>query len=201
MIKPQSNRAVPWKSIFALAAVLLTPLAHAHPGHDATAGFTHGFFHPFTGLDHALAMIAIGLWAAQRGGHALWAVPAAFVGVMALGGIAGATGITIPFMEQGVALSVLLLGILVAAAIRWPTLVSVAVAGLFALFHGHSHGAEMPADVSGFAYGAGFMLATALLHAAGIGAAAFARGFDRTILVQLTGGVIAAAGACLLLGI
>jgi urease accessory protein len=200
-MKPQTARVVALKITFASAAALLiAPLAHAHPGHGAE-GFAEGFFHPFTGIDHILAMVAIGLWAAQRGGRALWAVPAVFVTVMALGGIAGTAGISLPFVEQGVALSVLLLGILVAAAVRWPVSASIAVAGLFALFHGHSHGAEMPVSVSGLEYGTGFVAATALLHAAGIGAAMLAHKVGRTTLLRLSGGVIAAAGAWLLLGV
>jgi urease accessory protein len=117
---------------------------------------------------------------------------------MALGAIAGSMGITVPFVEQGIALSVLVLGVLVAAAVRWPLPVSMLVVGVFALFHGHSHGAEMPAGVSGLGYGAGFVLATVLLHAAGVAAAATSRGFDRNLLLRLSGSAIAASGVYLL---
>lgn len=147
---------------------LLPVLAHAHTGVGAADSFMHGLMHPFGGLDHLCAMVAVGIWAAQTGGRALWAVPLTFVGVMALGGALPLLGIVPPFVEQGIVLSVLLLGVLIAAAVRLPLLAGCMLTGLFALWHGHAHGAEMPALASGLGYASGFMLATALLHAAGI---------------------------------
>src|SRR5207249_3448575 len=109
-------------------------------------------------------------WAAQIGGRAVWVVPSAFVGVMVLGGALGMGGASVPFMETGILVSVLVLGVLIAAAVtKMPLLASAAVVGLFALFHGHAHGAEMPESTSGILYGVGFMLSTAFLHALGIG--------------------------------
>jgi len=160
--------------------------ALAHPGHDAV-GFTHGVMHPLGGLDHVLAMVAVGLYAALLGGRALWLVPATFVGAMAMGGAFGAAGVTLPYTEAGIALSVIVLGL--AVALR--------LAGVFAIFHGHAHGAEMPQDASGTAYAAGFMVATALLHGAGIaiGVAAGRLGWR---IAQAAGGAMAAAGVVLL---
>jgi len=157
-----------------MGAILLAlpALAQAHPGHDGhelTWDFSGGFAHPFSGWDHLLAMIAVGLWAAQLGGRARWLVPAAFVSVMTLGAMLGHTGVIFLGVEQGIAASVLVLGLLVAAAVRLPIAAGVALVGVFAIFHGFAHGAEMPATAGALRYGAGFVVATALLHAAGVG--------------------------------
>ncbi len=157
--------------VLSLSLVFLLPsLAQAHPGIPGhTHGFDNGLFHPLTGLDHICAMIAVGLWAAQRGGRALWLVPLTFVSVMAFGGALGMSGIALPFVETGIVASVLILGVLIAAAVRLPLMASAAMVGLFALFHGFAHGAEMPDTASGLVYGIGFIAATAILHLCGIG--------------------------------
>jgi urease accessory protein len=134
-------------------------------GHPADAA---GFVHPFTGLDHLLAMIAVGLWAAQLGGRWTWAVPLAFVGSMALGGALGFGGVKLPFAEPMIAASVLVLGLLVALRVQL-RVSGLVLVGVFALFHGIAHAAEMPPEVSRIVYAGGFVLATALLHAAGVG--------------------------------
>jgi urease accessory protein len=154
----------------ALAVLLLAPsLAFAHTGVGETIGFAHGFSHPLSGLDHVLAMVMVGVLALQLGGRAVWIVPATFVGVMAAGGALGMMGIAIPFVEAGIALSVLVLGAVIAFNIRAPVAaIAAAVVGLFAIFHGHAHGAEMPAAAGGMAYATGFMIATVALHIAGI---------------------------------
>ena len=154
-----------------LAAVaLLAPTAAlAHTGVGDTSGFGHGFGHPISGMDHVLAMVMVGVFAAQLGGRALWLVPATFVAVMALGGALGAAGVDVPFVETGIALSVIVLGAVVALNVKAPVAAAMGLVGLFAVFHGHAHGAEMPEDAGGLAYAAGFMLATALLHATGLG--------------------------------
>jgi len=146
----------------AIGLALFAPLAAF--GHPADAA---GFVHPFTGLDHLLAMLAVGLWAAQLGGRWIWAVPLAFVGSMALGGALGFAGVKLPLVEPTIAASVLVLGLLVALRVRlrWSGL---AVVGAFAVFHGIAHAAEMPAEASTLFYAVGFVLATALLHAAGV---------------------------------
>ena len=153
--------------------------------------------HPVSGLDHICAMIAVGLWAAQRGGRGVWLIPLTFVSVMALGGFLGMAGVSVPFVEEGIVVSVLVLGVLIAAAVRLPLVTSVIVVGLFAIFHGHAHGAEMPQSASGLAYGLGFVMATALLHACGIGLAWLVTQLGQVRLVRFAGFAIALCGAYL----
>ena len=161
---------------FIAAGLLLPSFAYAHVGVGEASGFMYGLAHPAGGLDHVCAMLAVGLWAAQMGGRSVWVVPLTFVSVMALGGALPMLGISLPFVEQGIVLSVLLLGVLIAAAVRLPLWLSSSMVGLFALWHGHAHGAEMPELASGIGYALGFMLATALLHAIGV---AFGLGMQR----------------------
>jgi len=157
-------------AVLAGTLALAPAAAFAHPGHGDAHGFSHGFLHPIGGLDHVLAMVAVGIFAATLSGRALWAVPATFVALMAVGGAAGMAGIGVPFVELGIALSIVVLGAAVALGWKnWPLGAAMALVGFFAIFHGHAHGTEMPTDTSGLSYAAGFMLATALLHAAGIG--------------------------------
>jgi len=184
------QRALPLLLLF-----LVPSLAQAHPGMPGhTHGFTNGLAHPLTGLDHICAMVAVGLWAAQRGGRALWFVPLTFVSVMMIGGALGMDGVQVPFVEQGIAASVLVLGIFIAAAVRLPLAASMAIVGLFAVFHGYAHGAEMPETASGLAYGVGFVVATALLHLSGIGLGLFAQRFASAKLIRYAGGAIAFCG-------
>jgi urease accessory protein len=150
------------------AAALAPAVAFAHPGHGDQSGFVHGFLHPMTGLDHILAMVTVGILAYQIGGRALWLVPTTFLAVMAAGGLLGAAGVSFYFVEPGIAASVVVLGAIVALALKPPVAVAMALVGLFAVFHGFAHGIEAPLDGSVGSFGAGFMLATALLHAAGI---------------------------------
>jgi len=157
-----------------------------------------GVEHPFSGLDHILAMVAVGLWAAQLGGRALWSIPLTFVLTMAAGGALGFLGVPLPMVELGIASSVVVLGVLVALASRLPLAVSMVLVGLFALFHGYAHGAEMAAESSALWYGLGFMLATATLHAIGIGMALAAGRGVPARLVRVGGAAIAASGMLLL---
>jgi urease accessory protein len=191
--------------IAATAAVLvaLTGAAAAHSGHGDTSDFTHGFMHPLGGFDHVLAMVAVGLYATLLGGRALWLAPATFVAVMALSGALGAAGYALPYTEIGIALSVVVLGLAVALRVSLPTLAAMALVGVFAVFHGHAHGAEMPQSLSGYEYAAGFLAATALLHGAGI---ALGLGLGQLNerggrhAVQAAGGAMALAGLVLLTG-
>jgi urease accessory protein len=177
--------------------LLLTSIgAQAHILSNDVHGFGSGFAHPLHGLDHILAMVAVGLWAGQLGGRARWLVPASFVVVMAFGGTLAMAGLRVPYTEEGILLSVLVLGILITVAARFPLSASMAIVGVFAFFHGHSHGMEMPASVVGYAYGAGFILATVLLHAVGIGLA-YAVHKVRLPVVRWAGVAIAVAGICL----
>ena len=186
----------------AAALIALTGAAAAHTGHGDASGFTHGFTHPVGGLDHVLAMVAVGLYAALLGGRALWRVPASFVGVMAIGGALGMAGVNVLLAEIGIALSVIVLGSAVALRINLPTLGAMALVGFFAIFHGHAHGTEMPQDASGYTYAAGFMLATALLHGTGIVLGLAFGQMGRLAghrVVQAGGGAMALAGLVILI--
>jgi urease accessory protein len=183
----------------AAAALLVPGAALAHTGHGDVDSLAHGFLHPLGGLDHLLAMFAVGLFAFQLSGRALWLVPAAFVGMMAVGGVLGFEGFDLPFVEIGIAFSVLALGLAVAWGQGVPTAAAMALVGFFAIFHGHAHGAELPDDAGALAYTAGFVVATALLHAAGIAAGfAVAR---KAAFVRAGGAGVALAGAALLAGL
>ena len=185
-----------------LAAVAAPVPALAHVGAGEAHGFMHGFVHPIGGLDHVLAMVAVGAFAVRLGGRAVWLVPAAFVAMMAVGGLAGMEGIQLPFVETGIALSVVVLGLAVAFQWNLPVAAASALVGLFAVFHGHAHGSEMPVDASGPSYAIGFMLATALLHVVGIGLGlAVGRiGTRSKLALQASGGAMALAGVALLSG-
>jgi len=174
--------------------------ALAHTGAGSVSGFATGFGHPIGGLDHVLAMVAVGILAAQQGGRALWLVPAAFVVMMIAGGALGVAGVALPYVGVGILGSVIVLGMIIAAGRRLPVALAMTLAGAFAVFHGHAHGTEMPLDASGFTYGAGFVLATALLHAAGIGLGLGAAAVARPLALRIGGGAIALAGLALAAG-
>ncbi|MBV9066587.1 MAG: HupE/UreJ family protein, partial [Methylobacteriaceae bacterium] len=154
--------------LLAFLFALVPSAAFAHVGLGDTSGIAHGFMHPLSGADHVLAMVAVGLFAARLGGRALWLVPLSFVAMMVFGGVLGIAGVDLPYVEIAIGLSVVVLGLVVAAQVNPPLAIAMAVVGSFAIFHGHAHGAEMPETASGLAYGAGFVIATALLHAIGI---------------------------------
>lgn len=187
----------------ALAVTLLAAPALAHTGQGEAHGLSHGFAHPLMGLDHVLAMVGVGLIAARIGGRAVVLVPLAFLAMMAVGGTLGASGHGLPFVEVGIALSVVVIGLAVALRLALPTAVAMALVGLFAVFHGQAHGAEMPEAASALSYGFGFIAATALLHAVGLGLGyglgRLASGADRPAL-RLTGAGLALAGVGLLVG-
>jgi urease accessory protein len=186
-------------ALAAVTAVAVPTIASAHPGFGEIHDLAHGFTHPFTGLDHLIAMLAVGVFAAQLGGRALWLVPGTFVAVMAAACVAGMLGLTIPYVETGIALSVLALGAAIAFAIRVPVAVAMALVGFFAIFHGHAHGTEMPAAASGVLFGLVFVLATAALHAIGIGfGILIGRAAGGRQIAQLAGGAAVVVGAALL---
>jgi urease accessory protein len=176
-------------SLAALAAVIATP-AFAHAGHGVES-FAAGIAHPLTGLDHIAVMIAVGLWAALKGSRALWAWPAAFVGVMLIGGALGMAHVALPFVAPGILASVVVLGLMVALAVDLPVAVGAAIVGAFALLHGHAHGTEVAENLGGVEYMAGFAIATATLHATGLGLALM----TRRPLVRVAG------AACVVLGV
>jgi urease accessory protein len=168
--------------------------AFAHVGHGSTASFAAGVAHPLGGLDHMAVMIAVGLWAALKGGRAQWVWPAAFVGVMLVGGALGMAHVAVPFVEPGILASVVALGLLVALAVDLPVWIGAMVVAAFALLHGHAHGSEVAETMSGAEYMAGFALATATLHLTGIG---FAQMMTRAQLRPL---IRVAGAACVLIG-
>ncbi|WP_224000562.1 HupE/UreJ family protein [Aureimonas sp. SA4125] len=193
------------KRLALAAAALLAGAApaFAHVGTQAHSSFLSGFAHPLSGLDHILAMVAVGLWAAQLGGRALYAVPAAFVGAMALGFILGASGLALPFVEPAILASVIVLGLVVATAVRVPLLASAGLVGLFALAHGAAHASEI-GTAGALSFSLGFVAATALLHGAGIGLGLVAgRGVGQragSALSRTLGAGTAIAGVALMIG-
>ncbi|MGE0022166.1 MAG: HupE/UreJ family protein [Hyphomicrobium sp.] len=178
-----------------------TPAA-AHVGAGEAHGFMHGLAHPIGGLDHVLAMVAVGLLAAGLGGRAIWMVPAAFLVMMAAGGLLGMAHVALPYVELGIAASVVVLGIAVALRLPMPTATAMALVGFFAVFHGFAHGAEMPVDASAAGYAAGFILATALLHAIGValGLAIGRAGRAGANVSQVGGAAVSLAGLALIGG-
>jgi len=182
-----------------LILIFLPSLAHAHIGEGIASGWGHGVLHPFLGLDHLCAMLAVGLWARQMGGRALWAIPLTFVSVMALGGLLGMSAMPLPFIEGGIFFSLFALGFLVAVAIQLPLSVGVGIVAVFALFHGYAHVAEMPESASGLGYALGFMLSTALLHFAGIAMATGLANINRSQWLRLIGACISMLGGALYL--
>jgi urease accessory protein len=185
-----------FRLIAAVSVTLIAGPALAHTGVTPTSGFLAGFSHPMLGADHLLAMVAVGLWASQLGGRALWLVPGTFVVVMVLGGFVGMSGIGLPAVEFGILGSVVLLGLLVALQARLPVVLGMALVGLFALFHGHAHGTEMPADGHALVYAAGFVVATAGLHALGVAIGLLAA----RPMARLAGAITATAGLALAIG-
>ena len=169
--------------------------ALAHPGHGSTASFAAGIAHPLSGLDHMTVMVAVGLWAALKGGRALWVWPAAFVGVMLVGGALGMMHVAVPFVEPGILASVVVLGLLVALAVDLPLWTGAAIVAAFALLHGHAHGTEVAENVGGIEYMAGFALATATLHGVGIGFAQLMTRAHLRPLVRIAGAVCVVIGA------
>lgn len=183
---------------FLASSILLgiSSTAFAHPGHGA-AGLAAGLLHPFTGMDHLLAMLAVGLWAAQSGGRKVWLLPAAFMSMLTAGAGLAQTHPSLPLIEPGIASSVLVLGLITAFAMKLPALLSVALTALFGLLHGYAHGLEIPGAIEPAAYALGFLAATAMLHIGGItiGVTTHCR-FTR--LAQALGIAIAASGVWML---
>jgi len=174
------------------AALASPALAHIQPGE--AGGFVTGFMHPISGLDHVLAMVAVGLWGAQLGAPAIWLLPVTFPVVMACGGFLGLLGIPLPGVEIGIAVSALLLGVAVMTERKPPLYAAAALVGLFAIFHGHAHGTELPPGQSGLLYSLGFVVATGCLHAIGIAIGAIHRWPAGQVALRLAGGGVGLAG-------
>jgi urease accessory protein len=179
----------------ALAALLAASApATAHESVGVAGGLASGFLHPLTGPDHLIAMVAVGLWGAQLGAPALWVLPVTFPLVMALGGVLGVLGVPLPFPEVAIALSAVVLGLAVALHLRLPFAAAAAVVAVFAVFHGHAHGTELPRAANPLAYGVGFVVATGLLHVTGIALGLLSRWPAGTRAIRALGAGIAALG-------
>ncbi|MFO1074278.1 MAG: HupE/UreJ family protein [Geminicoccaceae bacterium] len=189
-----------WALLPALAVLLLAAPAWAHTGTGNLGGFAAGFLHPVTGADHVLAMVAVGLWGAELGMPLIWVLPVTFPLVMALGGVLGGLGVPLPGIETGIACSVLVLGAMVALALRPPVWLAMVIVGIWAVFHGYAHGAELPEAADPFAYGIGFVLATGCLHLVGIGIGTISHWPAGRVAVRAGGAAICAAGLWLLVG-
>ena len=185
--------------ILAMAMLAAEP-ASAHSVGGAAAGFGAGFLHPLTGLDHLLAMVCVGIWGAQLGAPAIWLLPVAFPLIMAMGGAFGVVGVPLPHGELMIAVSVVVLGGLVATARRVPVAAALAIIGVFAIAHGHAHGVELPAAADALAFTIGFVLATGLLHLAGIGIGVLTRWPGGVVAIRSCGCAVAVAGCYFVYG-
>lgn len=201
---PLKNRCLPLLCrLLALATILaaLSAPAFAHSTPGQAQGFATGFLHPLSGLDHILAMVAVGIWGAQLKRPAIWMLPIAFPLVMSFGGLLGIRGVPLPGVEIGVAASAVVLGIVIALELRPPLWVAAAIVSAFAIFHGHAHGTELPKAVAPLTYAMGFVLATGLLHLCGILIGLVDLLPIGTKLLRTAGGLIAATGLLLLSGL
>jgi len=182
-----------------VAALVLWPrMALAHIQGGEAGGFWSGLGHPVSGLDHVLAMISVGLWGAQLGAPAVWALPVTFPMVMAFGGMLGLMGLALPGVEIGIALSAVVLGLMIFREAQPPLWVAAVIVGVFAIFHGHAHGTELPAGQSGFLYSIGFVIATGLLHATGIAIGLIHRWSAGKMALRAAGALVAVAGLAFL---
>ena len=185
--------------LLAAALTVLPSVAFAHPApYMHTHTFLDGVAHPLSGLDHLMAMIAVGTLAAQKGGRALWLWPASFVSAMILGGTAGMMGHALPLVEPVIASSLLVLGLMIATMVDLPMVAGVGIVAAFGLFHGNAHGLEAPLTGSGLLYGLGFTLSTITLHVIGLSAGLAARDTPSKILLRAGAGVVAVTGAMML---
>jgi len=193
----------PQRRILALAGLLCLAAspAFAHSEAGMTDGLISGFLHPLTGADHIAAMVAVGIWGAFLGAPAIWLLPIVFPLVMTIGGALGVMGLPLPGVEVGIAGSAIVLGLAVLLAARPPLWIAAVVVGVFAIFHGHAHGTELPDAADPIAFSLGFVTATGLLHLAGIAIGLLLRWPAGVKAVRVTGGAIAVAGVGFLLGI
>jgi urease accessory protein len=190
------------KSLIAMMLCwLYVGVVQAHVGNGIAGGFGSGFMHPIFGWDHVVAMVAVGLWGAFLGAPAIWILPVVFPLVMAIGGALGVLGVPLPAVETGIALSAIILGAMVAFAARPPIWFAACVVGVFAIFHGHAHGTELPTAANPLAYSLGFVIATGLLHICGIAIGLLVRWPAGKVVIRLGGGMIALAGLGFLTGI
>ncbi|MEM1317084.1 MAG: HupE/UreJ family protein [Pseudomonadota bacterium] len=184
-----------------LSLALISTIARAHVGEGIDSGFESGFWHPILGWDHVVAMVAVGLWGAFLGRPAIFILPVVFPLVMAVGGALGIMGMPLPYVEAGIALSGVVLGLLIAFAMKAPLWVAAVIVGIFAIFHGHAHGTEFPTEFDATGYAIGFVIGTGLLHMVGIAFGALVGSEIGKVAVRAVGALIAAVGAAYLFGI
>lgn len=187
--------------LLVLSLFLIPDIASAHPIKGQAIGFWTGFFHPLTGIDHVLAMLGVGMWGAEIGGTALWALPVAFPLVMSLGGVAGILHLPMLPVEPGIDFSVIMMGLVIATNFRPKLGWAVAIVSIFAVFHGYAHGSELPDQVSALTFCIGFVLATGLLHLIGIGIGEITKLSRGMIVLRISGAGITCAGVALALHI
>ena len=189
-----------FRKLLGVLALCCITSANAHTDGIVAGGFMAGFLHPLNGLDHLLAMVAVGIWGASLGRPLIWALPVTFPLLMVVGGVLGIAGVPVPYVEPGIAASVVMLGLAILAAWRAPIILALVVVGLFGVLHGYAHGTELPTAAAPEAYTAGFVLCTGLLHLAGI-ALGMIKAWPRgPALLQGSGAAIAAAGVWILIG-
>ena len=189
-----NNRFFRFLSVVLLLSIAGLAPAIAHTGSGYGGGFVAGFTHPILGWDHVAAMVAVGLWGAFLRKPAMWLLPVVFPLVMAFGAVLGIAGVPVPAIEIGIAASAIVLGLLIALAVRLPIALCGIVVGFFAIFHGYAHGTELPETANAFAFAVGFVLATGLLHLMGIGFGELVRWPAGRMAVRSAGGVISLAG-------
>ena len=195
------DRALSATQFWFLAICLcLATSAYAHTGEESANGFLAGVLHPLTGFDHLLAMVAVGIWGATLGMPLIWVLPVAFPMLMVVGGILGIVGVPLPFIESGIAASVVVLGAAIALAWRAPLPLAVGIVSAFGVFHGYAHGAELPKSASPAAYVAGFVLCTGALHLAGIAIGTLQSMPKGPQALRASGGLIALAGLWIFAG-
>lgn len=198
IMKANFSRRLAQASIPAL--LLCSPLVHAHIEEGVVGGFVSGFLHPLFGPDHVLAMVAVGIWGAFLRQPAIWLLPVVFPLVMALGGALGVLGVPLPLVEVGIAASAVILGLMVVLRARPPLWVAATLVGFFAIFHGHAHGTELPEASNPLSYAIGFVLATGLMHLAGIALGTLTKFPRGTVVVRAVGSLISLSGLYFLAG-
>jgi len=197
----QSARLGAFGLFWCLLFTLMPLTAMAHTGVGTLGGLVSGMKHPVSGLDHIVAMVAVGLWGAFLGPPAMWLLPVVFPVVMAFGGALGVLGVPVPAVETGIALSGVMLGLMVALAARPPLWVAAVIVGFFAIFHGHAHGAELPTAANALTYSVGFVVVTGVLHLSGIGVGLLVRWPWGKVTVRTAGVAIACIGFGFLVGL
>lgn len=197
---PTPRRGFGKRDVLGLFLLCCAAAAHAHSEEGVAGGLVSGFLHPLSGVDHLLAMVAVGIWGATLGRPLVWALPVAFPMLMVVGGVMGISGVPLPYVEVGIAVSVVVLGLSIAAAWRAPVAVAVAIVAMFGVFHGYAHGVELPKTSSPAAYAAGFVISTGLLHLTGIAIGLLKTLPRGTQVLRASGGLIAAAGVWILVG-